>query len=77
MVYGFNCHPQGLSTHQEVLNSISGLEGFVFEHINIYIYIYIYIYICIIFPLVKLAQCWLWVLRDPSEQTVIREINTH
>ena len=67
MVYGFNCHPQGFSTHQEVLKSISGLEGFVFE------YIYIYICICIIFRLVKLAQCWLWVLRDPSEQTVIRE----
>ena len=33
--------------------------------------------LCIIFPLVKLAQCWLWVLRDPSEQTVIMEINTH
>ena len=44
MVYGFNCHPQGLSTHQEVLKSISGLEGFVFE--CIYIYIYICIYIC-------------------------------
>ena len=73
MVYGFNCHPQGLSTHQEVLNSISSLEGFVFEHIYLYIYTHIYI----IFPLVKLAQCWLWVLRDPSEQTVMREINTH
>ena len=42
MVYGFNCHPQGLSTHQEVLKSISGLEGFVFEYIYIYIYMYMH-----------------------------------